>query len=120
MTQINKTIKIIITVLFITTIFFAYLYFSSCVKFSNAEKIIASQQVNEKVLSFSQLFFEKVLQGTKEVSFDDRLRLENSVRELNDKEIFDSWTKFTGAKDQAQIQKNFYSLFQLLLDKITP
>ncbi|KKP87763.1 MAG: hypothetical protein UR91_C0037G0002 [Candidatus Nomurabacteria bacterium GW2011_GWC2_35_8] len=118
--QINKITKITIIVLAFTTIFFAYLYFSSCVKFRNAEKIIASQQVNEKVLSFSQLFFDKVLQGTKEVSFDDRLRLENAVRALNDKEIFDSWTKFTGAKDQTQIQKNFYSLFQLLLKKITP
>jgi len=116
----NKVTNTIITILAFSTIFFAYFYFSSCVKFSSAEKTIASQQVNEKILNFSQLFFEKVLQGTKEVSFDDRLQLENSVRALNDKEIFDSWTKFTNAKNQNEVQKNFYNLFQLLLNKITP
>ena len=118
MQNTNKITTIIIVVLAIGNILLAYLYISSCVKLKNDQAIVASQKVNDKVLAFSQLFFDKVLQGTKTVSFDDRLELENSVRALNDKEIFDSWTKFTGAKDQAEVQKDFYNLFGLLLKKI--
>lgn len=118
MQNTNKITKIIIIILIIVSFFFAYLYFSSAVKLRNAEQMVANQQINEKVLTFSQLFFDKVLQGTKTVSFDDRLQLENSVRALNDKEIFDAWTKFTSAKDPAEVQKDFYDLFWLLLGKI--
>jgi len=82
------------------------------------EQAIEGQKINEKVFLFSQLFFDKVLQGEREVSFDDRLELENAVRALNDKDIFDRWTKFTNAKDQAEIQQRFYNLFKLLLEKI--
>jgi len=82
------------------------------------EQVIESQKINEKVFTFSQLFFDKVLQGEKEVSFDDRLELENAVRALNDKDIFNAWTKFTNAKDQGEVQKSFYNLFKLLLNKI--
>lgn len=118
MQNTNKITKIIITTLSIITILFLFLFLSSLVKLRNMETIVASQQVNEKILDFTKLFFDKVLQGTKEVSFDDRLKLENSVRELNDKEIFDSWVKFTKAKDQNEVQIDFYNLFQLLLNKI--
>jgi hypothetical protein len=118
MQNLNKKIIILITILVIGCIFFIFMYLSSQLKLRNAEQVIASQQINGKVLLFSKLFFEKVLQGTKIVSFDDRLQLENSVRALNDKEIFDSWEKFTGAKDQTEVQQDFYDLFGLLLKKI--
>jgi len=97
-----------------------YLYISSLINLQRTDVIVAEQKVNEQVLNFSKLFFDKVLQGSKEVSFDDRLLLENGVRSLNDREIFDSWTKFTNSRNQGEIQGNFYNLFQLLLEKIKP
>lgn len=107
-----------VTILIIGNIFFATMYVSSRLRLKIANETVASQKINDKVLVFSQLFFDKVLQGTKEVSFDDRLQLENAVRDLNDKEIFSSWTQFTNAKDQVEVQKDFYALFQLLLKKL--
>jgi hypothetical protein len=82
------------------------------------EIMIQKQQINSKILSFTQLFMDKVLQGSTTVSFDDRLQLENSVRALNDNEIFSSWQKFTNAKSQTEIQQDFYKLFDLLLKSI--
>jgi len=114
----NKKFIIIITILIISNIFFAVMYVSGQVKLRKVEQTVANQQINAKVLEFSQLFFDKVLRGTKEVSFDDRLKLENSIRALNDKAIFDAWTKFTKAKDQAEVQQDFYGLFKLLLGKL--
>jgi len=119
--QIQKTqiLVILFIVLLISNIIFAWLYVSSKVEIRSLQAKVESQKVNISVLSFTQLFMEKVLHGSKEVSFDDRLQLENSVRDLNDKEIFDSWQTFTKAKDSTEVQYDFYALFQLLLKKIT-
>jgi len=116
----NKKINILITILIIGNVFFLFMYVSSQLKLRETEQTVASQKINSQVLDFSELFFDKVLQGTKEVSFDDRLQLENAVRALNDKEIFDTWTKFTSAKDQAEVQRSFYNLFRLLFSKLSP
>jgi len=83
-----------------------------------AEQKLSGQAVNAKVLDFARLFIDKVLRGDKEVSFDDRLLLENLVRDINDKEIFTAWQTFTKAKTQDEVQSDFYSLFDLLFKKI--
>ena len=114
----SKILKVILTVLLIGNVFFAWTYVSSKVAVRKLEIATEKQKINTKILSFTQLFVEKVLSGTREVSFDDRLALENAVRDLNDKDIFESWQTFTKAKDSAEIQKDFYALFRLLLSKI--
>ena len=115
----TKVLGIIVIVLFISNIFFVWMFISLKISVRNLENKTSSQKVNANILNFTQLFMDKVLGGSKEVSFNDRLQLENSVRNLNDKEIFDSWQVFTKAKDSAEVQKDFYGLFQLLLKKIT-
>jgi len=117
--QYKKKLVMLIIVLIISNTVLTYLYVSSKVKIRNLETVVATQEVNTKIVFFAQLFMNKVLSGSKEVSFDDRLRLENAVRDLNDKEIFDSWQIFTNAKNTTEVQQDFYNLFQLLLKKIT-
>ncbi|MFA4818009.1 MAG: hypothetical protein WC608_04795 [Parcubacteria group bacterium] len=77
-----------------------------------------AQKANGQVLAFANLFIEKVLQSGKEVDFETRLDLENSVRDLNDKEILAQWQKFTQAKDQAGAQNEVKNLLKLLVQKI--
>lgn len=117
--QNTKFLVTLVVILFISNMFFGWMYVSSRVQMRSLETKVENQKINGEVLLFTQLFMEKVLGGAKEVSFDDRLQLENSVRNLNDKEIFDSWQIFTKAKDAAEVQKDFYSLFELLLKKIS-
>jgi hypothetical protein len=116
---IMNKFKIFVVVLFIlliaSNIFFAVKYFINTKEIKQIEQ---KQQINSGVLSFTKLFVDKILMGNKEVSFEDRLQLENSIRDLKDKEVFDSWDKFTKAKEQTDIQHNFYDLFSLLLMKI--
>ena len=111
--------NIVIVILIISNIFFAWKFLASEVTIKNLQTKIDSQKTNNQILLFTQLFMDKVLSGSKEVSFDDRLQLENSVRALNDKEVFDSWQTFTRASNQTQTQQDFYNLFKLLLKKIT-
>jgi len=112
-------LKILIIILFISlivsNIFFACMYLTNLKKIEILED---KQEINSSVLTFTQLFVDKVLKGDKEVSFEDRLQLENSIRSLKDKETFDCWERFTNAKNQDEVQNNFYELFSLLLKKI--
>ena len=77
-----------------------------------------SQRLNARILDFTNMFIEDVLMANEEVSFDTRLSLENSVRELNDEEIFAQWQKFTkaGTKDEASVEVKV--LLSLLIKKI--
>lgn len=115
MNRFKIFVIILFLLLIVSNIFFVFKYFVNTKKIQEIEQ---RQQINRDVLSFTKLFVDKILMGNKEVSFEDRLELENSIRALKDKEAFDSWDKFTKAKDQGDIQHNFYDLFSLLLTKI--
>lgn len=73
--------------------------------------------LNQRTLEFLSLFIKKVLKAEKEVDFDTRLMLENKVRELNDKEILESWNKFVNSKSENEAQKNVKDLLDILVDK---
>lgn len=73
---------------------------------------------NAKVISFMQLFIEKVLKSEKEVSFDDRLALENAVRELQDESIVTAWNAFVQSKTELDAQSAVKDLLSVLTSKI--
>lgn len=76
-------------------------------------------QSNGKILSFTELFIEKVLTSGQEVDFDTRLELETMVRNLNDAEILSQWQRFTGALDNYTASIEAKSLLNLLVKKIS-
>jgi hypothetical protein len=83
-----------------------------------SENTVKTFQYDQKVLNFTKLFITKVLKSDGEVSFDDRLQLENSVRDINDKTIFDQWQKFVNAKTALEAQIEVKNLLELLVNKI--
>ncbi len=83
------------------------------------QKDIAIQQINGKGIFFTKFLVSKVLQGEGEISFEDRLKLENAVRDLNDPEIFAQWQKFTNSKTNQETQQSIGTLFDMLLNKIS-
>ena len=83
-----------------------------------ANNTIKTFEYDQKVLNFSKLFITKVLKADGEVSFDDRLLLENSVRSIDDKSIFDQWQKFVNAKSSLEAQIEVKNLLEMLVDKI--
>lgn len=84
-----------------------------------AEITLQTYQYNNKVLNFSKLFIEKVLKAEGEVSFEDRLKLENAVRDIGDQDIFDQWQKFTESQSETQAQEEVKVLLELLVNKIS-
>ena len=83
-----------------------------------AENTIKEYQYNEKILSFAKLFITKVLKTEGDVSFEDRLKLENAIRDINDKAIFDQWQEFVNSESQIQAQIAVKDLLELLITKI--
>lgn len=80
--------------------------------------VIKSQKTNEKVVSFLNLFIEKVLKTDKEVSFEDRLKLENAIRDTGDPNLLVRWEQFTGGSNETEIQQGVKDLLEALAKKI--
>jgi len=76
------------------------------------------EKTNKNVLTFAQLFVEKVLRAQGEISFDTRLELENSVRSTADDQIVNQWTKFSQSQTEADAQQQVKDLLDLLITKI--
>ncbi len=63
-------------------------------------------------------FFHKVIIADKEISFDDRLVLENAIRALNDEETLGAWRSFTNAKTSKETESALKILMDRILDRI--
>src|SRR3989344_5585264 len=78
-----------------------------------------SIEVNEKVIKFSNSFITIVLRAEGEVDFEDRLKLENMVRDIGDKEIFDVWSAIPESTSENVAQKRVLDLLEILIGKIS-
>ncbi len=76
-------------------------------------------ELNSRVIDFSKLFIEKVLKAKTAISFEDRLNLENAVRNLKDPAILAQWEKFTEVTTQEQAQEEVKNLLDLLVNKFS-
>jgi hypothetical protein len=111
--KISYLLILILSILFIFTLIN---------NFSLRERIRALQnskfQVNQKILLFAEKFIDKVIKTDKEVSAEERLELENDLREINDIQITEAWERFVLSKDENEAQKNVKNLLAILLRKI--
>jgi hypothetical protein len=85
---------------------------------SEKNNVIFPNTKNERIIYFLKLFIAKVLKAEGEVDFETRLKLENAVREIQDKEILNQWTKFTESKTEDEAQKNSKDLLEILVNKL--
>lgn len=88
--------------------------FISVINFKNAKNQIIAQRANQKVLFFAKMFVDKFLLSSGTVDFDNRLALENAVREINDPEIYKQWQDFTKSPDNSFAQLSAGQLLKLL------
>ncbi len=118
----NKTrlfLIIIFTFLVAGNIYLAVMYSLSRLESIQARNQLENQKTNEKAVYFAKLFVEKVLLGEGEVSFEDRLKLENAVRDINDQKIFDQWQAFTNSQSDKEVQISAGLLLEFLFDKVS-
>jgi HSP90 family molecular chaperone len=116
----NQRTILIIVVLFLVigNIFFFLKYSSAKKQLAQTQSALSTQQTNGNILSFTDLFIEKVLKADSEVDFETRLELENAVRNLNDSDVLAQWQKFTNAQTQEEAQKEVKNLLEMLVGKV--
>ena len=122
MNKQNTILIIIIALLIASNVFFGVKYISIQKEFQQTQTALETQkaqaQFNEKNLEFTKLFIQKVLKAETEVDFEARLKLENSVRDLEDEEILSQWNKFIDSKTDDEAQTQEKNLLEILVDKI--
>jgi hypothetical protein len=123
----QKLIIILIIILIVVNIFLIYRYLLLTQEIEKMKitsglpeksTITFPSTKNERIIYFLKLFIAKVLKAEKEVDFETRLKLENAVREIQDKEILDQWIKFTESKTETEAQKNVKDLLEILVNKL--
>jgi len=114
--------KLILTLIFVFLLFGVIILGIQCYFLMSQqkalEKELSNQKTNDKIVSFLDLFIEKVLQSNQDISFEDRLKLENGVRDLNDSEILSLWETFTQATTADEVQTYCKNLLEALVKKI--
>ena len=123
----QKLIIILIIILIVVNIFLIYRYLLLAQEIEKMKitsglpeksTITFPNTKNERIINFLKLFIAKVLKAEKEVDFETRLKLENAVREIQDKEILDQWIKFTESQTETEAQKNVKDLLEILVNKL--
>ena len=109
---------ILVLILLIGNVFFGVRYFSLQKEFKETQANLETQELNEKVLDFTKLFIEKILEADTEVDFETRLSLENAVRGLNDEEILNKWQEFVESQTEIDAQAQAKNLLKMLVGKI--
>jgi len=108
----------LVSVLVIMNILTVVFYVGARNDVKKAELQLAERNQNIKVKNFMLVFIETVLIAPGEVSFENRLRLENDVRAIGDKELLQLWEKFVGSVDKAEAEVNLENLLAGLAKKI--
>ena len=111
----NRGFTIFVVILLVGNVFFASKYLSAKKESATAIQV---HNVDEKTLEFAKLFISGVLKADSEVDFETRLKLENMVRNLGDKEILAQWQKFVESKTEVEAQNNVKDLLEVVVNKI--
>lgn len=98
--------------------FLSFKYISLAKELRQAQAFLETQNTNDRVLEFTTLFIDKVLEAETEVDFETRLKLENAVRDLKDNEILVQWQKFIESNTEDEAQKEVKNLLEILIGKI--
>ncbi|TSC93805.1 MAG: hypothetical protein CEN87_755 [Parcubacteria group bacterium Licking1014_1] len=117
----NKRIILIavISILVAGNIILGLQYVLAYKQIQETQEEIKTQQLNARIISFLQLFIRDVLKTENEISFEKRLKLENAVRDLNEKEVLSRWEEFTASKTEAEAQERVKNLLDLLVSKLS-
>lgn len=76
----------------------------------------AAEVIKIKNANFLKLFINKVIKENGNVSYDDRVQLENDVRQIHNPELTKQWTIFVENKDPKQAEAAASDLMLILAE----
>jgi hypothetical protein len=110
--------NILMLILLVGNIFFSIQYTEGI----RQQQVAQTDKIgtNIQVARFVKLFVDVVLntETGQTISYENRVKLENSVREIKDKDIMKQWDKFVVSTNAKDAQMNAVSLMKLLTNKL--
>lgn len=111
--------NILMLLLLVGNIFFSIQYTSNVKQETvKASEESANGATRIQTARFLKLFIDTVLSTQGTVSFDDRVKLENDIRQLGDVNLTSQWNIFVSSKDSKEAQMNAVKLMSLLTNKM--
>ena len=108
--------NILLVVLLAGNIYLSIQYISNMQMEQNAKVDTTSTRIQtSRVL---KEYIDIVLNTTGSISYDDRVKLENDVRQLQDPVITKQWDAFVASKDAKIAQANAVKLMSMLANKM--
>ncbi len=114
-TALYIAIVLIFIASLVCNVYFYSEYRSAKKRYDDFSKI---KEFNEKVIFFNKIFVEKVLIKSEQVSYEDRIKLENAVIATEDDELINQWHSFLNSKTEAEAQEQTKRLLFLFATKI--
>jgi hypothetical protein len=99
-------------------IFFSIQYIQGIKDAANSP--VDNTPVRIQTARFLKLFVDVVLNTKEEISFENRVKLENDVRQLGDADIIKEWNVFVNSKDATIAQASAVKLMSMLANKMIP
>lgn len=76
----------------------------------------AQEVLQIKNANFLKLFIDKVIKANGTVTYEDRVQLENDVRQIHNPELTTQWELFVGSKDPKKAEAAATDLMLILAD----
>ena len=114
----QKQIYIIIIILLLSNLFLGVKYFNVSKELKETKSITAAQEERTKFSEFNKIFISEVLQAKSEVNYDTRLKLDEMVKDINNKELTAQWQKFTNSQTEEEAQEETVKLLGLLAEEM--
>jgi hypothetical protein len=99
-------------------IFFSIQYIQGIKDAANSP--VDNTPVRIQTARFLKLFVDVVLNTKEEISFENRVKLENDVRQLGDAALLKEWTNFVDSKDATAAQASAVKILGMLANKMIP
>lgn len=108
--------NLLMLVLLVGNIFFSIQYIS----YMKSEAVQKEDNMAQKILisRFLKSFVDFVINPQGKMTFEDRIKLENDVRQIHDPELIALWDKFTNSKDVTTAQTNAVKILSMLANKM--
>jgi len=113
------TSNLLMLVLVASNIFFAVQYVNDIKQQANQQEVTdQSTTTRIQISRFLKYFIDTVLNTKGSISMEDRIKLENDIRQIHDTDLIKLWDGFVASKDGKEAQVNAVKLMAMLSNKM--
>ena len=113
------TSNLLMLVLVASNIFFAVQYVNDIKQQANQQEVTDQATTTRIQISrFLKYFIDTVLNTKGSISMEDRIKLENDIRQIHDTDLIKLWDGFVASKDGKEAQVNAVKLMAMLSNKM--